>query len=73
MVITSYREFKWCPETDLNRRHADFQSGAIPEKSTAYRSKARQTADGTSNTYTPIVKPGLARLTNENAATSAKV
>ncbi len=22
--------FKWCPETDLNRRHADFQSAALP-------------------------------------------
>ena len=21
---------KWCPETDLNRRHADFQSAALP-------------------------------------------
>ncbi len=23
-------EMKWCPETELNRRHADFQSAALP-------------------------------------------
>ena len=24
------KELEWCPETDLNRRHADFQSAALP-------------------------------------------
>jgi hypothetical protein len=24
------RRFKWCPEADLNHRHADFQSAALP-------------------------------------------
>lgn len=33
MTNKSYSEIKeleWCPETDLNRRHADFQSAALP-------------------------------------------
>jgi hypothetical protein len=24
--VNDINEMKWCPETDLNRRHADFQS-----------------------------------------------
>ena len=27
---SGFSELKWCPETELNRRHADFQSYGIP-------------------------------------------
>jgi hypothetical protein len=26
----SNNEIEWCPEADLNHRHADFQSAALP-------------------------------------------
>jgi hypothetical protein len=28
--VNNINGVKWCPETDLNRRHADFQSAALP-------------------------------------------
>ena len=28
--IFKLNELRWCPETELNRRHADFQSAALP-------------------------------------------
>ena len=37
-TISLVREIKWCPEADLNHRHADFQSAALPtELSGHYR------------------------------------
>lgn len=38
----NYRHIKsleWCPEADLNHRHADFQTGLIGGKSTTCRSR----------------------------------
>ena len=55
----------------MNHRHEDFQSTAIQEISGTYELEARQTPDGTPKTYTPIVKPGNADLTKENAANLA--
>jgi hypothetical protein len=34
---------KWCPETDLNRRHADFQSAALPTELSGHRALAKPT------------------------------
>ncbi len=51
---------KWCPETELNRRHADFQSGAYSDKSAACAAKSRQTGDEKTTGYAPIVKPEMA-------------
>jgi hypothetical protein len=36
---------KWCPETELNRRHADFQSAALPTELSGHRDQ-RVTAIG---------------------------
>ncbi|WP_406736966.1 hypothetical protein [Thioclava sp. GXIMD4215] len=47
---------KWCPEADSNHRHADFQADAKPSISSSYQEEARQTHDGTSIAYPPIVK-----------------
>lgn len=47
----------WCPETDLNRRHADFQSVATPAITAACTPAERQTAPGGSSTWTEVVKP----------------
>lgn len=39
MQKTNYfKEKGWCPETDLNRRHADFQSAALPTELSGRRS-----------------------------------
>ena len=56
---------EWCPETDLNRRHADFQSGANHVFSDTCKTDARQTGDGASMAYAESVKPADARE-NEN-------
>ncbi|WP_296420337.1 hypothetical protein [Pseudooctadecabacter sp.] len=63
----------WCPGAESNHRHEDFQSDAIQANAGTYEATLRQTPDETSITCTTIVKPGLADLTKENAATSAKV
>jgi hypothetical protein len=34
-------DFKWCPETELNRRHADFQSAALPTELSGHISRRR--------------------------------
>ena len=33
-------DIKWCPETELNRRHADFQSAALPTELSGHSGKA---------------------------------
>ncbi|MFN3823584.1 MAG: hypothetical protein ACK4RN_06355 [Pseudorhodobacter sp.] len=37
-----FKGFRWCPETDLNRRHTDFQSKEIPHNVSAVGSKKYQ-------------------------------
>src|SRR5438105_936798 len=39
----------WCPGTELNRRHEDFQSSALPTELPGHRA-GRQTAAGKDNT-----------------------
>ena len=49
----------------MNRRHADFQSGAILDKTDAYGLEARQTGLAGSNTYGRFVKPASSAITSE--------
>ena len=55
----------WCPETDLNRRHADFQSEVNHMLSVTFDRAARQTGHGRSTTYGSSVKPAAAATVAE--------
>ena len=35
-----FNMLKWCPETELNRRHADFQSAALPTELSGHRDRS---------------------------------
>ena len=35
---------QWCPGTELNRRHADFQSAALPTELPGHRGSSSETA-----------------------------
>lgn len=55
--VNKIKCLKWCPETELNRRHADFQSNAFPSESNTYAEEKCQTAPGKSMGYAESVKP----------------
>src|SRR5690606_3000596 len=61
-----YRSFRWCPETESNRRHADLQ--AVPNfgKSTRYEENRRQTALEKSTGYKAFVKPSRPESVKKN-------
>lgn len=48
---------KWCPETDLNRRHADFQADFSATLSNPSTDRSRQTARRETTAYRQFVKP----------------
>ncbi len=41
-----FNGMKWCPETELNRRHADFQSAALPTELSGHRWKGQGPSGG---------------------------
>ena len=45
-LIVIFQVFKWCPETDLNRRHADFQSAALPTELSGHRGQTLPFGEG---------------------------
>ncbi|MFC3570227.1 hypothetical protein [Paracoccus simplex] len=69
---------KWCPETDLNRRHADFQSNRLCSESSALDRKKYQDKPGTPREPDTPAIPSNAAAAKENpgalaGATEVKV
>jgi len=46
-IDQQFQDVKWCPETELNRRHADFQSATFPSSYERLRGNQEPDVQGT--------------------------